>query len=112
MPTDSPVRDVMIEIVSAGNIGLPIVESAANVIAADAAFNIRMSAAHGRAGHSTATKLFERIQRYEDVVRRAQLAWQSYNSQRQADAGADARVILLSELRELKEALDALGTQD
>jgi hypothetical protein len=78
MPTESPLRDIMIEIVTSETVGLPAIELAGAIISADATFSSRMADAHGRTGHATAAEMFERIRAYEAEVEKARTAWTTF----------------------------------
>lgn len=110
MPTNSPILDIMIEVVTNEAIGLPAVQAAGEVIAADAAFNLRMSDEHGPSGHGTAAGMMEHIKAYQGEVERVQKAWAAFKGE--IAAGGMLRVephdALERALRDLRRTLDEM----
>jgi len=105
--------DTMIEILTNDAIGLPAVQLAGEVIAADAAFNIRMAAAHGRTGHSTADRMMGRINAYAVEIANAQAAWRSFGEAvaRIGAFSAGPHEELERALRAIRETLDKLAAE-
>jgi len=81
MTTNSPILDIMIEIVTNESSGLFAIQAAGEVIAADAAFNIRMADAHGGSGHGTAAGMMGHMRAYEAQVETAQKAWSAFKDE-------------------------------
>gem|GEM_PF-6159910 len=75
MPTNSPLLDLVIEIVTTENVGLPTIEAAGEVISADAAFNIRMADAQGNTTFETMRRT---AREYEAEVESLRAAWTSF----------------------------------
>jgi len=110
MPTNSPILDIMIEVVTHQAIGLPAVQAAGEVIAADAAFNLRVSEDHGPSGHGTAEGMMDHIRAYEGEVARMQKAWDAFKDEI-AKGGAlkvEPHDALEGELRDLRTKLDRM----
>lgn len=114
MPTESPLRDIMIEIVTSEIVGLPAIEVAGAIISADAAFSSRMGDAHGRRGHSTVVKMFERIRAYEAEVEKARTAWMTFKDLvgQKGVLTLEPHEALERTLNEIRQTLDALAQGD
>lgn len=109
MRTSSPILDLMVDIVSNDFSGLLVIRGAGEVIAADAAFNLRMANAHGASGHGSATRMLDHMRAYEALIETAQKAWAAFKSETSRDAlKAEPYEVLENALRTLRQELDAL----
>jgi hypothetical protein len=98
-----PTNSIMIEVVTNEAIGLLAVQAAGEVIAADAAFNLRVSDAHGPSGDGTAPGMMEHIKAYEGEVETVQKAWAAFK-----DDIAKGAMLRVEPHDALEEALRAL----
>jgi hypothetical protein len=110
MSTESPVRDIMIEIITHESVGLPAIEAAGEVIAADAAANIRMADAQG---HSTMNAMMDGMSKYKAEIETAEKAWSAF---KEASARPNAfdpapNEALEQTLKEIRRGLDQIGTK-
>src|SRR5687768_7027008 len=111
MATNSPMLDVMIEVLTHQGIGLRAVQAAGEVIAADAAFNMRVSDEHGPSGQGTVAGMMEHIKAYNGEVQRLQAAWRTFK-EAIAEGGmlrVEPHEALEKALRDLRKNLDGMN---
>lgn len=114
MPTYSPLLDIMIEILTYENTSLHAIRVVGEVISADASFSDRMADAHGRAGHSTAEKMFDRMKAYEEAIEKARTAWTTFKEsvEQKGVLNMEPHEALERSLIEIRQSLDALAHRE
>jgi hypothetical protein len=110
MATESPIRDIMIEIITDERVGLPAIRAAGDVIAADAAVNIRMADAHG---HSTLSAMTEAVGKYKATIDVAANAWCTFKeaSSPHEPFRSAPNEALEQALTDVRRALDRVGVE-
>jgi len=106
MATESPLRDVMLDIIASERVGLDAVQLVGELIAADAAFNMQMADLQGRSDSQTWIAGFRF---YQEQIESAQAAWRSFTTATtgQGAAPEDVHEALIASLRVILASLQA-----
>ena len=102
MGTESPIRDVMIEVVSNDIVSFDVIRIAGELIAADASFCSRMASLQGR---SEPRIYFGGMKLYQKQIDAAQSAWNAFKTG-SSPPTSEMHEALFSALSRIKAILD------
>ncbi len=104
MGTESPIRDVMIEVVSSDLVSFDAIRTAGELIAADASFCSRMAALQGR---SEPRVYLGGLKLYQEQIDAARTAWNAFKTATTpSPPTAEMHEALVSALIRIKTTLD------